>query len=74
MLKNFFKHKFHLRFVLNPYIRYKADNLGSYLGVNELKREPQIVVTLTSYEKRFEDLEIAIYSLLSQTLKPDRIY
>ena len=73
MLKKLLKQKVHLRFVLNPYIRYKADNLGSYLGVNELKREPQIIVTLTSYEKRFEDLEIAIYSLLNQSLKPDRI-
>ena len=50
-----------------------ADNLGSYSGVNELKRENPLIVSLTSYEERFEDLVISIYSLLNQSIKPDRI-
>ena len=50
-----------------------ADNLASYSGVNELKRETPLVVSLTSYEERFEDLTISIYSLLNQSIKPDRI-
>ena len=50
-----------------------ADNLGSYSGVNELKRENQIIVSLTSYEERFDDLTISVYSLLNQSVKPDRI-
>ena len=50
-----------------------ADNLASYSGVNELKRETPLVVSLTSYEERLEDLTISIYSLLNQSIKPDRI-
>lgn len=50
-----------------------ADKLGSYSGVNELKRETPLVVSLTSYEERFDDLVISIYSLLNQSIKPDRI-
>ena len=73
MLKKLLNCKFHLRFVINPYIRYMADNLGSYSGVNELKRENPLIVSLTSYEERFEDLVISIYSLLNQSIKPDRI-
>ena len=73
MVKNLLNCKFHLRFVLNPLIRYKADNLGSISGVNQIKREVPVVVSLTSYEERFDDLVISLYSLLNQSLKPDRI-
>lgn len=73
MVKNLLNCKFHLRFVLNPLIRYKADNLGSISGVNQIKREVPVVVSLTSYEERFDDLVISLYSLLNQTIKPDRI-
>ena len=73
MLKKLLKCKFHLRFVINPYIRYKADNLGMYSGVVEAKREVPIIVSLTSFEERFDDLVISLYSLLNQTVKPDRI-
>ncbi len=73
MVKNLLNCKFHLRFVLNPLIRYKSDNLGSISGVNQIKREVPVVVSLTSYEERFDDLVISLYSLLNQTIKPDRI-
>jgi len=65
--------KFNLRFTLNPLIRYKADNLGEFSGVNQFKREVPLVVSLTSYPERFKDLEISIYSVLNQTIKPDKI-
>ena len=65
--------KFHLRFVFNPLIKILADNLGNYSGVNLEKREVPIIISLTSYQERFEDLTISLYSLLNQTLKPDRI-
>ena len=73
MLKKLLNCKFHLRIVINPYIRYKADNLGEYLGLNEIKRDVPLVISLTSYEERFDDLTISLYSLLTQTVKPDRI-
>ena len=72
-LKKILKTKFHLRFVLNPFIRLDADNLGNYSGVNEYQRETPLIVSLTSYEERFNDLAISLYSLLNQTIKPDKI-
>ncbi|MCQ2744253.1 MAG: glycosyltransferase family 2 protein, partial [bacterium] len=40
---------------------------------SHLKRENKIIVSLTSYRERFKKLPITIYSLLNQTLKPDKI-
>ena len=67
MFKKLINCKFHLRFVVNPYIRYMADNLGLYSGINTTKRDVPLIVSLTSYEERFNDLIISIYSLLNQT-------
>ena len=73
MLKKILNSKFHLRFVFNPLIRFFADNLGNYKGVNINEREIPLIVSLTSYPERFGELPISIYSLLKQKLKPDRI-
>ena len=73
MLNKLFKCKFHLRFVLNPLVRYQAGKMGQYQGVTALKRTIPVIVSLTSYEDRFDDLVISLYSLLNQTIKPDRI-
>lgn len=75
MLKKLLNTKFHLRFLFNPLIRYKADYMGLYQGVTAtgMKRETPIIVSLTSYEERFGDLVISLYSLLNQKIKPDRI-
>ncbi|UIK34916.1 glycosyltransferase family 2 protein [Lactobacillus amylovorus] len=42
------------------------------ITVNE-NRKPQIIVSLTSYRKRFPTLDICLKSLLNQTLLPDHI-
>jgi len=73
MLKNILKNKIHLRFAFNPYLRYKANNIGDMLGINEYGREIPIVVSLTSYDERFDDLELSLYSLLTQSVKPDKL-
>ncbi len=73
MFEKLLKTKFHLRFAFNPCIRYKAKILGNKQGVNTLKRDVPVVVSLTSYKERFSDLELSLYSLLTQTIKPDRI-
>ncbi len=65
--------KFHLRFVFPPLIRFWADNIGDYCGVMQPKRDVPVIVSLTSYEERFDDLVISLYSLLNQRVKPDRI-
>ena len=73
MLKKILNSKFHLRFVFNPLIRFFADNLGNYKGVNINEREIPLIVSRTSYPERFGELPLSIYSLLKQKLKPDRI-
>ena len=73
MLKKILNSKFHLRFVLNPFVKYKAGNLGNYCGINDYEREIPLIVSLTSYPERFDDLTLSIYSILKQKLKPDRI-
>lgn len=78
MLKDFFKrifnYKFHLRGLFNPFIGLQISSLGDFPGTTgDIKREIPIVVSLTSYRERFEDLPITLYSLLNQNLKPDRI-
>ena len=73
VLKKFLNTKFHLRFVFKPWIKYKADNLGGYIGVNSIKRKVPLIVSLTSYKERFDDLPLVLYSLLKQSVKPDRI-
>lgn len=47
--------------------------MNNYPGTTDTKREVPIIVSLTSYPDRFEDLPLTLYSLLNQSLKPDRI-
>ena len=73
ILLKILKSRLHLRFVFNPLIRYNSNLMSKYVGINPVKRDVPIIVSLTSYEARFKDLEISLYSLLNQSLKPDRI-
>lgn len=72
-IKRIFNYRFHLRWLLNPFIDFQINHLGDYPGTNSIKRETQIIVSLTSYRERFSDLPKTIYSLLNQSTKPDRI-
>ena len=73
MLEKFLKSKLHLRFVINPIIKYLANNIGNYQGINSVKRTIPVIVSLTSFPERYEDLVISLYSILKQSLKPDKI-
>lgn len=73
IFKRIFTYKFHLRGLCNPFIGLQIRSLGNFSGVNNCKRETPIIVSLTSYEERFNDLPITLYSLLNQDIKPDRI-
>ena len=42
-------------------------------GVEEPSRQQKIIVSLTSYPKRFRYLHLTVKSLLLQTVKPDKI-
>jgi len=43
------------------------------LGINENKRKPKIIVSLTSFPERMYDIHYCLYSLLTQQLKPDKL-
>lgn len=74
LLKRIFSYRFHLRGFCNPFIGLQISSLEDYPGTTgEIKRETPIIVSLTSYRERFKDLPITLYSLLNQSLKPDRI-
>lgn len=72
-LKRIFNYKFHVKPFINPFIGLQISSLGDFPGVTEVKRDVPIIISLTSYEERFKELPIALYSLLNQSLKPDRI-
>jgi len=42
-------------------------------GVTNEKRNPRLIISLTSFPQRICDLHFTLYSLLTQTLKPDSV-
>ena len=59
--------------ILNPFARLITYNIGEYSGINIVNREVPIIVSITSSEEHFKGLELSLYSLLNQTVQPDRI-
>ncbi len=65
---NFFK--IHLGFKTKDKFQYKK---AQEFGLNTEKRNPQIIVSLTSFPARINMVYRTINTLLNQTLKPDRL-
>lgn len=42
-------------------------------GLSEEQRNPRLIVSLTSFPDRMYDVHLALYSLLTQTCKPDQV-
>ena len=42
-------------------------------GLSQAAHSPKIIISLTSYPERMKDIKYCLYSLLKQTLKPDKI-
>lgn len=42
-------------------------------GINKEKKSDNIIVSLTSYPKRIDEVKYTIYSLLNQDIKPDKV-
>lgn len=53
-------------------IESKTENLR-HSGVTDAARSPRLIVSLTSYPKRMYDIHLCLYSLLTQSLKPDKL-
>jgi len=55
-------------------IKYKMFNLlKKSSGINFQPRKQQLIVSLTTYPKRFNIVYLTIESLMNQTIKPDKI-
>lgn len=54
-------------------LRIKVRNAEWEFGVTNQKRNPQIIISLTSYPKRFPEIDLCIKSLVNQSMKADRI-
>lgn len=42
-------------------------------GINNIKRNPRLIVSLTSFPARMAEIHYTIYSLLNQKVKPDEV-
>lgn len=68
---NFFAHQ---RPLLNPLINLHISAFGKNSGINsEVKRDTPILVSLFCERKNFKHLHKTLFSLLDQSLKPDKI-
>ena len=48
-------------------------NKAKEYGITSEKRNPQVIVSLTSYPARMPFVHVALNTLLTQTFKPDRV-
>ncbi|MEI0566085.1 hypothetical protein [Brachyspira pulli] len=75
LLEYFYKLEFVNEHIALLDFRLRVRNSISQLPKNIVKetRNPRLIVTLTSYPERMETIDVVLYSLLDQTLKPDKI-
>lgn len=78
MIKNIIKqiYSFNIKEKLffNPFIGFEISSLGNYQGVNiGIKRSIPVIVSLSATSDDYKNLPITLYSLLNQTMKPDRL-
>lgn len=72
MLKNLLGFLFHYKF-LNPIIRMIILTSSYIPELNKIKRGTQIVVSLSSDEDNFDNLEYTLYSIFNQKVSPDKV-
>lgn len=55
--------------------KYEDEQIAKFneLGINPKRDENSIIVSLTSFPERMEDIHYCLYSLLYQTLKPHKV-
>lgn len=60
-------------FIFNPFIKYKIGMLSNLVGTNEIRRATPIIVSISASDNNFDNMELTLYSLLCQIIRPDRI-
>lgn len=74
LLKQIYSFKINDFMFFRPFIKPNISSLGDFQGVNfGIKREQPIIVSIYSNLEQIEELPMTIYSLLNQTIKPDKI-
>ena len=73
MFERLFCYKFHIIPIFNPFINYKISKIGNYNGISDEIKDAPVIVSLTSIKDRFDDLPKTIYSLLTQSRKPNKL-
>ena len=78
IIKNTFIYKYYKKYnaiqnghAINQYKIRKALNKLNESGLNQSPRNPALIVSLTSFPERIHEVPFTIYSLLTQTCKPD---
>lgn len=61
-----------IKFINRTKINKKISNFNE-LGITKEKRKKQLIISLTSFPERIYDSHFTIYSLLNQSLKPDKV-
>lgn len=72
MFKNFLKF-ISLYKIYNPFVRLILPFISSVPYINQLKRDTEIVVSLSAEEENFDTLEYTLYSIFNQKIKPDNV-
>ena len=67
-----FDKKFKQLTVNKDILENKINNFNT-LGITTSTREQKLIVSLTSFPQRIKEIKYTLYSLLNQTLKPDKI-
>jgi len=66
----------HYKGHVRPFIKISLNNKirkFNDTGLNTTPRSPKLIISLTSYEKRLKDIHYTLYSLLTQSIKPDKV-
>lgn len=71
-LKFSYKRKYDIKSIDKEKVQKEIDNFEA-LGVNADKREIPLIVSLTSIKQRLYDIHFTLYSLLTQSVKPDKV-
>lgn len=72
MLKTVTNFLLHYR-ILNPLYKFIMANISFIPELNKIKRATPIVVSLSSEEDDFDNLQYVLYSLFNQKIAPDKV-
>ncbi len=67
-----FMYRVHMK-IKHEKLRMQVKRMEWQTATASSKRNPEIIISLTSYPKRFPDLELCLKSLANQKMKADRI-